>query len=86
MIDDILEICGGYGYMSIYNNTASADDDPRLVPAAPKPSVGKYKLQGCLTDPARGGRALNGPSTRNDAMTNDMCVKFCLGNQMRYSG
>jgi hypothetical protein len=86
MNDDLLEICGGYGYMSIYNNTASADDDPRLVPAAPKPSVGKYKLKGCLTDPNKSGRALAGPSTRDDAMTNDMCVKFCLGNQMHYSG
>jgi hypothetical protein len=70
--------------LSIYNNTAV--DDERLVPAAPKPSVGKYKYAQCLTDPAKGGRALNGPTMRSDDMTNDMCVKFCLGNEMHHLG
>jgi hypothetical protein len=85
--DNKLEICGGYGYVSIYNNTATADEDPRLVPAAPKPSVGKYRYKGCLSDPNRiGGRALNGSQTRRDDMTNDACAKYCLGNFMHYSG
>jgi hypothetical protein len=86
MNSNVMEVCGGYSYMSIYNNTASADDDPRLVSAAPKPSVGKYKYKGCLTDPNKSGRALDGPQTRDDAMTNDLCVKYCLGNFMHYSG
>jgi hypothetical protein len=82
---DKLEICGGYGYLSVYNNTAV---DDRLIPAAPKPSVGKYKYRQCLSDPARDGmgRALNGPTMRSDDMTNDLCVKFCLGSGMHYSG
>jgi hypothetical protein len=85
--DNKLEICGGYGYVSIYNNTATAGEDPRLVPAAPKPSVGKYRYKGCLSDPNKvGGRALNGSQTRRVDMTNDACAKYCLGNFMHYSG
>jgi hypothetical protein len=88
MDSDKVETCGGNGFISIYNYTIAAADDPRLVPAAPKPSVGKYKLQGCLTDPARNnvGRALNAARKVDRAMTNDMCVNFCLGQLMRYSG
>lgn len=53
-----------------------------------KPSVGKYVTKGCLTDPdAIGGcRALLGASTASSSMTNDMCVKYCLGRKFRYAG
>lgn len=86
MNKDKIEVCGGLSYISIYNNTASEEDDPRLMPPAPKPSVGKYKLRGCLTDPGTNGRALSGPRTADNAMTNELCIKFCLGREMRYAG
>lgn len=80
-----LEFCGGLGFVNIYNNTAT--DDDRLIPPAAKPNVGKYLNKGCLTDPfVNGGRALVGPFKYDDYMTNDMCVKFCLGNEMHFSG
>lgn len=79
-----LEICGGYGYINIYNNTDTTDT--RLIPAAPKPNVGKYVYKGCLSDPNTNGRALKGPSTTTDDMTNEKCIKFCLGNEMNFAG
>lgn len=81
---ETFEVCGGNGYISIFNNTSP--DDPRLVPAKPKPSVGKFRFTGCLTDPNKSGRALAGPFKADNAMTNELCVKFCLGNFMHYSG
>jgi len=73
------EICGGSGALSLYNNTAF------IAPGA-KPSIGKYATQGCLTDTNTAGRSLQGASMVSASMTNEMCVKFCLGKQYHYAG
>ena len=72
------EVCGGPNAISVYVN------NDFKVPAT-KPSIGKYTNQQCLTDPKAGVRALLGPSKVDPAMTNEMCVKFCLGQQMHYA-
>ncbi|KAM0719184.1 hypothetical protein Q7P37_005089 [Cladosporium fusiforme] len=80
-----IEVCGGFGFVSVYNNTNTNDD--RLIPPAPRQNVGKYVFKGCLTDQfLNGGRALLGPAKFDDYMTNEMCVKFCLGNEMHFAG
>ena len=73
------EICGGAGVISIYNNTD-------FTPPSIKPSIGKYHPAGCATDPNTNGRALQGASTTSPQMTEEMCVKFCLGHEFHYAG
>lgn len=74
------EICGGYGYISVYNQT-------NFTVPAPVAKVGGYAYQGCLTDPNNGGgRSLLGPATTSAQMTNEMCVQFCQGKGQRYAG
>ncbi|KAK3717744.1 hypothetical protein LTR37_005515 [Vermiconidia calcicola] len=73
------QICGGPNVLSVYKN---ANYRPPMM----KTPIGKYKAQACLTDPGTNGRSLQGASTTNPKMTEDMCVKFCLGKQMRYAG
>lgn len=78
------EVCGGYGYINVYNNTDP--DDERLVPARAKETVGKFANKGCLTDPNTSGRALLGPAKFDANMTNEMCVGFCQGEGMHFAG
>lgn len=73
------EICGGPNALSLYNNTA-------FIPPAHKPSIGKYQSKGCLSDPNTQGRSLQGASTTNPKMTEEMCVKYCLGKRFHYAG
>ncbi|KAI7652069.1 WSC-domain-containing protein [Hortaea werneckii] len=73
------QICGGAGVISLYN--VSDFKGPEA-----KPSVGKYATQRCLTDPANGGRALQGNYTSRPDMTIEHCVKFCLGSFYHYAG
>ncbi|GAB7347896.1 hypothetical protein MBLNU459_g5419t1 [Dothideomycetes sp. NU459] len=73
------QVCGGSGALSVYNNT-------QYVKQAVTASVGKYFSKQCLTEPAGGGRALNGAMMASDSMTPNMCVKFCLGKQYHYAG
>lgn len=72
------EVCGGGGALSVYNNT-------QYIKTAITPSVGKYLSKQCLTEPPS-ARALNGASMTSNAMTPNMCVKFCLGKQCHYAG
>lgn len=73
------EICGGSGVMTIYSNLTF------IVPVA-KPKIGKYTTGQCLTDPNTSGRALQGAAMTNPLLTNEMCVKFCLGKYFHYAG
>ena len=73
------EVCGGPNALSIYINDG-------FQPPAAKPSIGKFKSMQCVTDFAPGQRSLAGPSKVDPLMTNEMCVKFCLGQQMHYAG
>ncbi|KAF2721327.1 WSC-domain-containing protein, partial [Polychaeton citri CBS 116435] len=96
------EICGGYGYLSVYNNT-----DPAFVAngkgsssggggsPAPSPSstvpVDPFPTNyvGCYTDNV-GGRALDGTSTSHPNMTVEMCATFAKygdgGKAWKYYG
>jgi hypothetical protein len=73
------DICGGPAVLSLYNSTA-------YVSPRHKPSIGKYKPQGCLLDPNTNGRALQGASIQDPHMTEEKCVKYCLGRSYRYAG
>ncbi|QIW99016.1 hypothetical protein AMS68_004534 [Peltaster fructicola] len=73
------EICGGSGVMTIYSNLTF------IVPAA-RPKIGKYTTGQCLTDPNTSGRALQGAHLTSQLMTNEMCVKYCLGKEFHYAG
>ena len=73
------QICGGNNALSLYNNTG-------YIAPKHKSPIGKYVVQGCLSDPNNGGRSLQGASTTNSRMTEDMCVKYCLGRRYQYAG
>ena len=73
------EICGGSGAITVYTNTSF------VVPAA-RPKIGKYSTSVCLADPNIDGRALQGPSMTSNDLTDEACVKFCLGKYMHYAG
>ena len=73
------QICGGPNALSLYNNTG-------YVSPGPAPRVGKYDSLGCVSDPSNGGRALQGASTTDPQMSNEKCVKFCLGKGFHYAG
>lgn len=73
------QICGGANALSVYTTVG-------FVAPKIKTPIGKYVAKGCLTDPGTNGRALQGASTNDQAMTEDKCVKFCLGRKMRYAG
>ena len=72
------QMCGGPGAMSLYNNTA-------FIPPKAKSPIGKYVAKGCLTE-GTNGRALQGDGMTNANMTNEMCVKYCLGKRYHYAG
>ncbi|KAK5166109.1 uncharacterized protein LTR77_008370 [Saxophila tyrrhenica] len=73
------EICGGPSVLSVYNN-------PRYVPPVNKKSIGKYQSKQCLLDPNSGGRTLQGASMTDPKLTEESCVKFCLGKRFHYAG
>ena len=73
------QVCGGPSVLSMYNNTAYSAPMQR-------PRVGRYIAQGCVADPNQGGRAIQGASISNANMTNERCVKFCLGKGFHYVG
>lgn len=76
------EICGGYAFISIYDNT-----DPLFgkIPSKPYPS----NYLGCATE-ASSSRALQGSSTSGSDMTVDACAAFAQrgnsGAGYRYFG
>lgn len=76
------EICGGLGYVSIYNNTDPAfypygsdepggDNSGARTPPAPLAS----NYVGCYTD--QGDRTLSFANTASDSMTIENCLAFC---------
>jgi hypothetical protein len=73
------QICGGPNALSVYNN-------PGFTPPAHKPSIGKYRATGCLADPNIQGRSLQGAFKTDPKMTEEMCIKFCLGKRYHYAG
>ena len=73
------EICGGSSVISLYIA-------PGFVPPVVKPFIGRYIAKGCLTDPNTSGRALQGASMTSPSMTEELCVKYCLGKSFHYSG
>jgi hypothetical protein len=73
------DICGGPNGLSLYNNTA-------YKPSKHKQSIGKYRFQGCLLDPNTSGRSLQGARNVDPNMTEDKCIKYCLGRQFNYAG
>lgn len=42
-------------------------------------TLGPWAYQGCWTDNADGDRTLNGNSTHNSGMTNELCAGYCNG-------
>lgn len=73
------DICGGPSALSLYNNTA-------FISPTHKPSIGRYHSQGCLLDPNTNGRSLQGAMFTDPGMTEEKCVKYCLGHEYRYAG
>lgn len=76
--------CGGSGTIAIFNNTAA--------PPPPVPSVlaksGTYLSKGCYKETAQSGaaRTLGDAQTTTMTMNADACVKYCLGQNLRYAG
>lgn len=71
------QICGGDNALTIYRNTS--------FPAV-KPKIGQYQTSICLSDPNTRGRALQGSAIIDIGMTNEKCVKLCLGQSFHYAG
>ena len=81
---DSVEICGGLGYINIFNNT-----DPSFVPSgsnknsagnlSPPSNLGSFPPDyvGCATDQMNWVRALSGPSLDQVNMTASVCKAFC---------
>ncbi|PVH87180.1 WSC-domain-containing protein [Cadophora sp. DSE1049] len=68
-----LELCGGPGRLSVFNNTAY------VFPSHPK-SVGQYTYQGCYQE-APAGRLLGAVMYADGAnMSVESCVAFCQSN------
>lgn len=68
---DNSEFCGAGNRLELYmdpNATGGAPEQPA--------AAGDFVWLGCQTE-ATASRALSGPSTADDAMTNDVCAEFC---------
>lgn len=69
------EICGGYGFVSVYNNTdfaSSSSDSDGSGGGSDEPFAPNYL--GCYSDSA--SRTLQGASTSSDDMTLEKCAAF----------
>lgn len=73
------EVCGGSNALSLYVN-------PNYTAPIEKPFIGRYTAQTCVSDPNTNGRALQGAFTTSVNMTNEYCVKYCLGLEFHYAG
>ncbi|KAH9811722.1 hypothetical protein Tdes44962_MAKER05870 [Teratosphaeria destructans] len=94
----VQELCGGYGYISVYNNTNatyyglpfngtgySAGNAEGYEPAAPFAS----NYIGCYTDYQRGSsgaytRLLNAKDVDWQNMTIEICAEYCTGSNATY--
>lgn len=82
------QICGGYSYISIYNNTdkafvangSLANSAGGLAVALPLVPFASNYL-GCATDRQGGIMALTSSSTQQVTMTIDICAKACAAYQ-----
>ena len=85
------QICGGYGYISIYNNTntsfvAFGSNENTAGNAQPytEPAPFADNYIGCYSDGSTTGRTLNKANTNLRNMTIEACADFCaqgLGSQ-----
>lgn len=79
-----MEVCGGLGYISIYNNTDpafNANGSNENSAGAVKPvmplSLFPSNYLGCATDQIGNVRALSGASTQSNNMSAEVCATFC---------
>lgn len=84
----VQEICGGYSYVSIYNNTdptfvangSLANSAGGIAVALPLiPFASNYL--GCATDGKSGTQALTSNSIQQVTMSIDVCAAYCVGYQ-----
>jgi hypothetical protein len=75
-----LEYCGGQSRIDLFVNTAT----PQLPFPSYQGTSGKYVHKGCYVDVS--GRSLRNGSTTSNAMTPDVCAKFCLGKRFKWFG
>ncbi|KAI1339416.1 WSC-domain-containing protein [Xylariaceae sp. FL0016] len=73
------QMCGGYGRVSIFNNT-----NPLSMASAPKTS-GTWQYQSCYMEP-QNGRALDTLIKADDKMTVDMCTSACAAAKYPFAG
>ncbi|CAK3834219.1 Hypothetical predicted protein [Lecanosticta acicola] len=73
------ELCGGSNALSVYQNTTYVA--PKI-----KTPIGKFLSKQCYTDPNTNGRALTGAYMTSPTLTEDSCVKYCLGKYFHYAG
>jgi hypothetical protein len=66
------QYCGAGNRLELYVTQSNATG-----PSQP-PTVGAYSFEGCKSEGAS-SRALTGPSTTSDTMTNAACATFCSG-------
>ncbi|KAJ0334728.1 hypothetical protein COL5a_000791 [Colletotrichum fioriniae] len=68
------EYCGGGNRLTLYQS------DKQVTGPSQPATAGAYAFLGCRTEPAQGGRALDGKATASsDKMTNEACAAFCDG-------
>ena len=88
------EICGGLGYINIYNNTDTSFDafgdmtntaGKAMVWTPPAPFASNY--MGCYSDSSNTGRTLTGNFLGRDNMSIEDCGSFCnQGSGYQYYG
>lgn len=78
---DASEICGGWGYFSLYGTAATP---PALTPAISPPKV-TYVDEGCNTE-GTSVRALSGTTHASNAMTIGECGAFCQSSGFLWFG
>lgn len=79
-----IDICGGLGYISVFNNTnpnfdafgSNANTAGNAQPYQPAAGFGANYL-GCYSDNSGGGRTLTGTTVNQDNMTLAICAAYC---------
>ncbi|KAL2760534.1 hypothetical protein ACRALDRAFT_2095766 [Sodiomyces alcalophilus JCM 7366] len=74
------EYCGGPDRLTLYRNDDIPSEEPDPEPRQPAFAGDDFVWLGCWTEPvAAGARALDGPTTASDDMSNEVCAEFCDG-------
>ncbi|KAI1374179.1 WSC-domain-containing protein [Hypoxylon crocopeplum] len=71
------EWCGAPNLLTIWNDTSYLQSATTLVVNTTTINNGSATYLGCFSDPGVNSRALQGSSTVNGAMTNEMCASYC---------